>query len=185
MALPNDFLSMSYEQVASLLKYEEGSGTLVWLPRPREMFATERSWLTWNTRFSGRPALTALDTGGYCHGRILRKRYKAHRVAWLLFHKEWPRHEIDHIDGVKTNNRIDNLRDCTGSVNSKNRGRQKNSTSGVSGVSWCPSRSKWEAYFYSERVKTSLGYFPTKEEASRSRNFNALRNGFTERHEGL
>jgi hypothetical protein len=49
------------------------------------------------------------------------KNYYLHRLAWIHFYGEFPRKEIDHIDGNPSNNAIDNLRDVCSSINSQNR----------------------------------------------------------------
>jgi len=88
----------------------------------------------WNTRYAGKPAMTALRNTGYLHGRIFDKGYQAHRVAWALAHGEWPKGEIDHINGVRTDNRIENLRDIPKAENQRNMKRNKRNKSGVPGL---------------------------------------------------
>ena len=60
--------------------------------------------------------------------------FKYHRIAWFLYYKKFPEDMIDHIDGNKLNNRIDNLRDCNNSENLCNRSKQKNNKSGYKNV---------------------------------------------------
>jgi len=73
---------------------------------------------------------------GYCHIRVDSKRYQAHRLAWLYVHGEWPTNQIDHINGIRNDNRIANLREATRSENQQNRKTSNyNSTSGYLGVS--------------------------------------------------
>jgi hypothetical protein len=61
------------------------------------------------------------DTKGYVCIRVVGKTYKAHRLAWLYVYGNIPIAEIDHINGIKDDNRIANLRDVTKSVNQQNR----------------------------------------------------------------
>lgn len=64
------------------------------------------------------------------------QRYLAHRVAWLYVHGDWPKDDIDHINGQKGDNRISNLRDVTFAVNMQNRRKpHKDNKSGFLGVS--------------------------------------------------
>ncbi|MDA6380520.1 HNH endonuclease signature motif containing protein [Escherichia coli] len=64
------------------------------------------------------------------------KAYPAHRLAWLIVYGTMPDGFIDHINRVRTDNRISNLRLVTHSENMQNRKIQKNNKSGYRGVSW-------------------------------------------------
>lgn len=61
------------------------------------------------------------DKKGYLCIRVLGKTYKAHRLAWLYETGAWPENEIDHINGIVFDNRIENLRDVSKSINQQNR----------------------------------------------------------------
>jgi len=91
----------------------------------------------------------------------------AHRLAWLFTYGKMPDNCIDHINGIRTDNRIDNLRDVTYSVNSQN---QKNghsdSKSGKLGVSWNSSKNKWVAKIGLNGKQRHLGYFDDVDEAN-------------------
>jgi hypothetical protein len=73
---------------------------------------------------------------------------------------------IDHMDGNGLNNSRSNLRAATNAQNLQNRGKQKNNTSGIKGVSWDKARSKWAAEIRSQGKRYHLGRFDTKEEAA-------------------
>lgn len=90
----------------------------------------------------------------------------AHRAAWAIYYGEIPNKHIDHIDGNKLNNKIDNLRLCTHNQNQHNQGIRKNNTSGYKGVSWFASSKKWQAQICSNSKVKKLGVFSTKEEAA-------------------
>lgn len=66
-----------------------------------------------------------LDHEGYVRLSVLGHIYRAHRLAWFYMTCQWPSKNIDHIDGVKSNNRFVNLRDVTQSVNLQNQRRPK------------------------------------------------------------
>jgi hypothetical protein len=74
-----------------------------------------------NTRVKVGDVAGGKDTKGYVCIRVVGKTYKAHRLAWLYVYGNIPIAEIDHINGIKDDNRIANLRDVTKSVNQQNR----------------------------------------------------------------
>ena len=60
-------------------------------------------------------------SNGYLVVHAYGKNRQAHRVIWLMVHGKWPEGEIDHINGVRTDNRLENLRDVSHTLNSRNR----------------------------------------------------------------
>jgi len=109
------------------------------------------------------------DAYGYLNICLRGKKWKAHRLAWLYVYGEFPKKEIDHINGIKNDNRICNLRDVDRLTNELNKGIQSNNTSGYKGVSFQKQSGKWEAYVCSQRKKKSLGVFTTAELAAQAR----------------
>lgn len=107
---------------------------------------------------------------GYRTYGIDGRRYKAHRLAWLYVHGEWPTDEVDHIDENKLNNRIDNLRLATHSQNGLNqtRARRDNKSTGIRGVYFHKTRNRFSARVMVNKVDHVLGYFDTAEEAHRA-----------------
>lgn len=102
--------------------------------------------------------------GGYLKVTIDRKSFLVHRLVFLMHYGYLPEC-IDHIDRNKLNNRPDNLRAADKKLNSWNRSKQKNNTSGSRGVSWNKSAGKWHAYIKVEGKRRHLGLFDCKEEA--------------------
>jgi hypothetical protein len=92
--------------------------------------------------------------------------FKAHRVAWALFHGRWPEGVIDHINGNTFDNRLTNLRDITQQQNTFNSGPSKNNKCGTKGVYLRKDTSKWQAEITLNRKKISLGSHATKELAA-------------------
>lgn len=173
---------LSYTQISALLKYDPESGKLFWLPRPLSLFPNDRAKKTWNTKFSGMEAFTARNSNGYRHGQILGCHYKAHRVAWLLHYGEWPKGDIDHLNGDPSDNRISNIRDVHHAENSRNQKRRKNNTSGVCGVIWREKSQKWYAYIRVNYMMISLGLFDNFDDAVSARAAANAEYGFTDRH---
>lgn len=89
----------------------------------------------------------------------------AHRVAWLLHFGFWPDQELDHINGIKDDNRISNLREVTHAENMQNRTKaMRSSSTGVLGVK--PFRNGYIARIQRFGKRQHLGVFKTIEEAS-------------------
>lgn len=103
---------------------------------------------------------------GYLLIRVGGRLYKAHRLAWLYVHGEWPPNEIDHVNCEKNDNRIANLRLATGSQNQANKRLQANNTSGAKGVSWLANRNKWKARIRINGKLKHLGHFERIEDAA-------------------
>lgn len=97
---------------------------------------------------------------------VNRKRYSAHRLAWLYVYGEFPTLLVDHINGVRTDNRICNLRLATASQNQQNRRPKKDSVSGVKGISWLKYRKKWRVRCTVQGVVYNLGDYPDLEIAT-------------------
>lgn len=90
----------------------------------------------------------------------------AHRAAWLLHYGSLPETHIDHIDGDKQNNRINNLRLCTHNQNQHNQGIRRSNSSGYKGVSFMKSAGKWQAQICCNSKIKHLGLFVHKEDAA-------------------
>lgn len=108
--------------------------------------------------------------------------YKSHRAVWLYMTGKWPEGDIDHIDGNGLNNRFENLREVSRSVNSRNQVKRKTNKSGISGVSWCnayKTGNRWRVVI----ARQERGRFATLLDAVAER-FRAMREigGYTERH---
>lgn len=135
----------------------------------------------WNLKYAGKPA-GGLGQDGYISLKIMDRVYKAHRIAWAIFHGAWPTLSIDHIDGEPANNRIDNLREITHAQNMQNRSRQANNSSGITGVYWVKRERKWAAKLCLNGKSKSLGYWNSIEDAARAREKGLQEAGFSQRH---
>lgn len=136
-------------RLRKLLDYNPDTGIFVWK-------------LATTNRVKAGDAAGSRGSDGYIRIGVCGRIYKAHRLAWLYVHGDWPKMELDHINGIKTDNRIGNLRDVTRSVNARNLHRaQRNSASGVLGVSLHKATGLWRAY----KHRRYLGYFKTVDAA--------------------
>lgn len=125
--------------------------------------------LKWKSRHSGQMVedLTAdrLMLDGYRRVTAGGKSIQAHRVAWLLQTGSFPTNQLDHINGIKDDNRWVNLREATRAQNMHNRKLQKNNKSGVKGVSWQASSKKWRATLKANGIKVLDQKFSSLDEA--------------------
>lgn len=103
---------------------------------------------------------------GYRYLMIDRELYLEHRLVWFVAHGKWPSDCIDHINGIKTDNRIENLREATSAQNLKNTSKPKTNTSGFKGVSFEKAAGKWSAKARANGSHHHLGYFASAEDAS-------------------
>ena len=94
------------------------------------------------------------------------RRYKAHRLAWLYVHGQWPVGQLDHINGNPQDNRISNLREATSRLNQENKRRgSKTSNTGVLGVSRQSGSKTFTAQITVAGKQIYLGSFATTKDA--------------------
>ncbi len=102
---------VTFYQARKLLRCDAAAGKLYWKRRPVFMFTDGGAYEVWNNRFAGKEAFIHEDENGYMCGGILNKRYRAHRVIWLLHYKTWPIGDVRHRNDIWSDNRISNLFD--------------------------------------------------------------------------
>lgn len=103
---------------------------------------------------------------GYLTVSIEGKKQLVHRLVWLFHYGYLPENQIDHINGIKTDNRIENLREANNSENQQNQKKPPvTNTSGFLGVTRYKSRGNWVAGIKINGKRINLGYFDTPEEA--------------------
>lgn len=116
---------------------------------------------------------------GYIRIMIDNKSYFAHRLAWLYVYNEYPK-IIDHKNKNKSDNRIENLINCTQKENQRNRKLSKNNQVGFNGV-----HKRYHRYIASIKVngkKIYIGSFSTAEEAYEKRKEYDVKYGFSNIH---
>lgn len=145
---------LTQERLKELLSYDPDTGVFTNLTQ-RGTRAPKGGVAGWITQ------------DGYINIQIDGKKYQAHRLAWLYVYGEFPEKSLDHVNEIKDDNRLVNLRLATKQENGHNvSSLQINNTSGFRGVSWHKSAKKWIATITINGKNKHLGYFNTAEESS-------------------
>ena len=146
---------MNIDALKSLLRYEPDTGLIYWVAKGKGMIKKKA-------------AGTKLHSGylGICIGP---KRWQAHRIAWALHTGAWPKDQIDHINGIKTDNRACNLREATNSQNGKNLKLSKANKTGVAGVCWSERYQNYRVYIKVDHKQKYLGTFKNFDDAVKVR----------------
>ncbi len=151
--------NITADELRQILDYNPETGEFRW--KRREGVRKET-----NTLFAGQIAGGNTASHGYIEIGINNRRYLGHRLAWLYVHGTWPPHQIDHINMVRTDNRIANLRLATFTENKWNRGKNRNNASGYKGVRLHKHSGLYQVRIMRDRKEISLGYYKTVEEAA-------------------
>ena len=156
----------SIKTLRQALHYDPKTGFLFWKNRPLSHFSgyggsgcRVRTQSSINRRCAGKRAMACMDKKGYPHGRINGKTFRAHRVIWALVHGEWPSLQIDHINGDKADNRIDNLRCVESYINQQNMKMSSLNKSGCTGVRFVKSSKKWKSEISYRGKSIHIGTF--------------------------
>lgn len=112
---------IEHDELKRILYYDPDTGLFTWLRSAGSRKAN---------------SVAGSDCGdGYLRIGIHRKVYLAHRLAWFYMKRIWPNHEIDHRNTIHDDNRWDNLREATDSINAQNQVRaHANNKTGILGV---------------------------------------------------
>ena len=149
-------------------------------------YNAETGIFAWRVRIGRGPKqMIGVNAGACCNGyiaiKIDGKIYYAHRLSWFYIHNEWP-DEIDHINHIKSDNRLCNLRYANRESNCRNTKLKKNNKSGVAGVQWNKREQKWKANIGHKGKKVALGTFENKEDAIKARQSANIKYGYHENH---
>ena len=129
----------------------------------REAFDCDPSTGILRWKATGKLCGQRTDSYGYLVTKIHRKRLLQHRVVWAIATGDWPKKGLDHINGIRTDNRVANLREANNSQNQMNRGAQVNNSVGFKGV--FKQGNRWRSHIWANEKHVYLGYFDTKEQA--------------------
>lgn len=141
------------KKLCDILHYDPETGIWTWLVKPSNPVPCGAQ--------AGSP-----HNRGYIAIQIDGVKHLAHRLAWLYMTGSWPKNQIDHKNGNRSDNRWSNLREARDSQNNANSRLRKDNKSGLKGVFWRRDLNKWQAYINCSGKRYHLGYFSTKEEAS-------------------
>jgi hypothetical protein len=143
-----------------IVSYEKDTGIFTWKERPFHQFKNSHGMNIFNSQKSGLP-IKSMNKDGYIQIRIYKNNYYGHRLAWFYVYGFWPKKHLDHINGIKNDNRICNLRECNDYENMQNlkKATKGNKSTGLIGSYY----NKHAKLFYS-RIKVKgkdifLGYF--------------------------
>lgn len=138
--------ALSHSVLLSLLHYDPLTGLFTWL--------VDRKGVK-----KGRRAGCLDKSHGYIRIGVIGRMFMAHRLAWFWMTGRWPDDEIDHEDGVRSNNVWTNLRPATDAEQKQNRAPRSSSKSGLLGVTWEKARNKWRVSIMRNGVSKFIGHF--------------------------
>lgn len=165
-------LELGYEEVAGLFTYDRETGVPYWGIRDRN---------TIRRKYVAGSIKGAKD--GYRRVGIKGKTYQEHRIIMMLCFGHIPENaEIGHINHVRDDNRLVNLRFATRGENLKNQSVSSKSATAVTGVYFSKSRNKFMARIKVNRQVHYLGCYNTLEEAAAARAEANLKFNFHNNH---
>lgn len=141
---------LNAEELKSILDYDCETGIFTWKIKPRAALHIG-------------DIAGSVSKDGYIKIIYKKKLYIAHRLAWLYVYGEYPKKEIDHINRIKNDNRLCNLRDVEPHINCQNKNKRIDNTSGYTGVYWSKENKKWKVQYTFNKVKKHLGTFDNLE----------------------
>lgn len=130
--MPKNQIPLTAARLRELLSYDPETGIF------RRLVSTSRN-------AKAGDVAGGLNSEGYVRISVDGRSYRAHRLAWFYVHGTWPADQLDHRNGVRTDNWIKNLREATNAQNQQNYGIPKHNRSGHVGVSWHKGHRKWLA----------------------------------------
>jgi hypothetical protein len=141
---------ITHDELTQMLHYDPETGIFTWR-------------ISRGSVKAGRVAGTSHNRG-YRQIIINKRLYLVHRLAWFYVHGEWPPNDVDHINHVRADNRISNLRLATHSQNQANMHTRRRGV-GLKGVSWDKERRMWLAQLFAMGKRRLAARFKTEEEA--------------------
>lgn len=177
----------SQKYLKECFSYNEDSGEVFWLKRPRYHFNSDVDMKKSNTKMKGKLAGTKRRIAGqkgYIIVSISGEKYYLHRLIMkMLFGDKISQHsEVDHINGDGTDNRLENLRIVDRIENSKNKKIPSNNSSGHIGVHLCGLTGVWVSQIKVGNSRIKLGKFKNIDDAIKARKAAEIKHNFHENH---
>ncbi len=143
---------ITQKEIRKLLYYDSVEGNLFWKV---------------NRCRSAKSGMIAggVDHDGYRYIKVSGTRYSAHRLIWLYHYGSFPENETDHINRIKDDNRIENLRDVSRMCNMRNSNVYSNNKTGVKGVYWHKTKERWGVTVRIMNKDYHVGYFDDFDES--------------------
>ncbi len=148
--------------VLSSLTYDPETGIFRWIAAGN------------NTRGIGTIA-GYLHPSGYRYIKICQVRFSCQRLAWLFHTGQWPKENMDHINTIRSDNRIANLREASNSQNNFNSAMKPNNTTGFKGVSLSSRDGKYRAQIAAHGKRILIGVFDDAKSAAEAYNNEAMK----------
>lgn len=175
-------MQMHANDLAHLLEYDAATGKLFWRRRSPSMLERPELCDCWNRQYAGREAGTK-NSHDYIIIRIRGKQIGAHRVAWLLAEGDIPKgYQIDHVNGIRDDNRLANLRAVTVAENNRNLRLQRRNRSGLHGVAYTSKYRCFVSRIVVNNKLIHLGHFQTLLDAAAARKSAELKHLFHPNH---
>jgi len=175
-------ITLTAADIIQLLAYQKETGQFRWLPRDTAPGKPPSIAASWNKRYAGNVVFQKIDSHGYANICLHNKRYSSHRIAWAIVNGCWPDGALDHINGIKTDNRYANLRCVSHSENMRNMPIKSVNTSGATGVSIDKRTGKWRANIRANGQILHLGSFVRFEDALTARTLANMKYGYHPNH---
>lgn len=145
-------MNLLQEELNSILAYDPLTGILTWKDNRSNMIQGS--------------VAGSVNSAGYKTITINSKTFRVQRIIWIMMFGYIPNDFfIDHVNGNKIDNRLENLRLATNSQNQQNRPAPKNNSSGYRGVTWHKQMNKWMARISHHGKRKNIGFFDSAEDA--------------------
>lgn len=164
----NNIHEINQDYLKSILRYDPEIGRFFWI--------------------GARQKVTVGNMAGYLRENKYRSivingiSFLEHRLVWLYSHGIMPKDQIDHINHIRDDNRLENLRIVSHQENQRNRSKSKNNVSGITGISWHKSTGKWQAKIKVDGKMEWIGIFEDYFESICARKSAELKYGFHKNH---